>query len=289
MGRPTKPPANDGEAAAFLLSQIRFEPAELQMAVRKPGWCRPPSIFGDYHFWWVEHGSGELSIQGRPVRLRGGELLLLKPGDRVTARVLGKTPARVYFLPFLPLEEPLWSTLEFPANGCPCPAEWPSLIREGHARLAQLTRLGRPTHLARRAVFYRLLESLLEHGLLRPRPAAARSAPQKKLDAITKFLSGSLERSISLNEISQRSGLDPSTINRLFRRFLKCTPAHWRTTQRLEKARVLLASGEPVGEVSLKVGFGSASGFSRAFKARYGLSPENWSLEIRERKGLREA
>ncbi len=60
------------------------------------------------------------------------------------------------------------------------------------------------------------------------------------------------------------------------------TPQAYYLSIRLEQAQYLLRNTHmPITEVALATGFGSHSGFSRAFKHRYGASPRSYREEVR--------
>ena len=64
---------------------------------------------------------------------------------------------------------------------------------------------------------------------------------------------------------------------RAFQRVHDCTPLERLTKLRIERAAALLREGElQVSEVSEAVGYSYLSGFSRAVKRVYGVSPSEW-------------
>jgi AraC family cel operon transcriptional repressor len=69
----------------------------------------------------------------------------------------------------------------------------------------------------------------------------------------------------------------PTHLARSVRRFYGTTPTELVHTRRLRRAAVLLATtGDPIGEIGLRCGFGTASYFSSSFFAAEGITPSEF-------------
>jgi AraC-like DNA-binding protein len=69
-----------------------------------------------------------------------------------------------------------------------------------------------------------------------------------------------------------------STAERQFRRYTGLSPMNWMKEERLQvAARLLRTTNRRVGEVSAIAGFRDSFYFARAFRARFGASPRNFS------------
>ena len=91
---------------------------------------------------------------------------------------------------------------------------------------------------------------------------------------------------LSIETICRQLGVSPKQLRRLCVRATGQTPAAWYLQTRLEEASFLLQHGlSPVTEIALATGFGSLSGFSRAFAQHYGLSPRAWRNSRATRSG----
>jgi AraC-like DNA-binding protein/quercetin dioxygenase-like cupin family protein len=74
--------------------------------------------------------------------------------------------------------------------------------------------------------------------------------------------------------LAAASGVPEDTLARAFRRTLGCTPAEYLRRVREESAARALAEGDaPLGRVALDAGYYDQAHFSRAFKARFGVTP----------------
>ncbi|HAF85520.1 MAG TPA: AraC family transcriptional regulator [Sphaerochaeta sp.] len=79
---------------------------------------------------------------------------------------------------------------------------------------------------------------------------------------------------LSLSQIANHVGLDPSYFVRLFRKRMNTTPMKYYSNLQLEAARAMLTSGDlSIKEIAAKLQFCSEFHFSKRFKASTGSSP----------------
>ena len=91
-----------------------------------------------------------------------------------------------------------------------------------------------------------------------------------------------LEQPLSVAAICAAAGISHRQLDRLFADHVGCTPAAYYRDIRLDRARGLVTQTElALGEVALACGFQSAVHFSRAYKARFGLTPSRDRIEGR--------
>ena len=83
-------------------------------------------------------------------------------------------------------------------------------------------------------------------------------------------------RNCSCTTLAELSGVSPSTVLRIFRKHLGCTPNKYMLRRRLEMAATLLKAGCSVKETALRYGFADSSHFSRAFSRHFGVSPSEF-------------
>lgn len=86
---------------------------------------------------------------------------------------------------------------------------------------------------------------------------------------------------LELNAYARLCNRSLSSFKRDFQATYHTTPGRWLLDKRLVRAQELLSTtNKPMGDVILESGFENQSHFSRAFKARYGLSP----LQFRKKR-----
>lgn len=77
--------------------------------------------------------------------------------------------------------------------------------------------------------------------------------------------------------------LSVSHFARSFRRTFGCTPHHYVTARRIERARDLLRSpSRPMSEIALTCGLSDQAHLSRLFKQETGLTPSQWRRQYAE-------
>jgi AraC family transcriptional regulator len=80
---------------------------------------------------------------------------------------------------------------------------------------------------------------------------------------------------LSVNSLAAAVDLSPSYFTRAFTRSFACSPRSWLLAQRLDAAKQRLAeTSETVDQIALSLGYKSGSQLSRAFRARFGMSPQ---------------
>jgi AraC-like DNA-binding protein len=83
----------------------------------------------------------------------------------------------------------------------------------------------------------------------------------------------------SVQTLAQEAGMSRSVYAETFRRVLGMTPADYLASWRLGLARQQLRQGHTLQRIAEAVGYGSVAALSRAFKARWGVSPREWKRQ----------
>jgi AraC-like DNA-binding protein len=91
---------------------------------------------------------------------------------------------------------------------------------------------------------------------------------------------------IDLSQIADEAFFSRFHFMRLFKQAYGKTPHHYLTQVRLDKARELLAQGNPVTKVCYQVGFDSPASFANLFKRRAGASPSAYQTAQLQKQAL---
>lgn len=89
-----------------------------------------------------------------------------------------------------------------------------------------------------------------------------------------------LAENISLEELAQRFHCTSYHLIRSFKRERGLPPYAFLVHLRLERARELIARGQPLAQVALDTGFADQSHLTRRFKSLYGISPGIFKRQI---------
>jgi AraC family transcriptional regulator len=95
----------------------------------------------------------------------------------------------------------------------------------------------------------------------------------RRLQIAREYLHGSVDRRISLEQLSREACVSRYHLLRAFQHVFRQTPHAYLTALRLERARSLLQDGRSVTSTAMDVGFTSVSAFTRRFRAHYGIPP----------------
>ena len=89
----------------------------------------------------------------------------------------------------------------------------------------------------------------------------------------------------SIARIAQRLGVSPEHLSRQFKRDFQITPSAYLHQLRLADARLRLARGEPIVNVSLDVGYNDLSRFYKQFRKNSKTSPGACQTLMKPRRG----
>lgn len=99
----------------------------------------------------------------------------------------------------------------------------------------------------------------------------------EKLREILHYIQGNYHKKISLSEVAERFYFNSSTVSRMFVKYMGINYIEYINTLRLEKAREMLDdSNISISEAAVKTGFENVSYFSKRFKKKYGISPQDY-------------
>lgn len=106
--------------------------------------------------------------------------------------------------------------------------------------------------------------------------AAMQAEKPELLDRITAYVEMHYANSVTIGEVSRRFYVSSSTVSHLFRQKLGVSFYRYVTQRRLIAAKTLIEGGQLLETVAAQSGFSDYSGFYRAFRQEYGISPRQY-------------
>ena len=107
--------------------------------------------------------------------------------------------------------------------------------------------------------------------------AAQEGYPQSRVNAAILWYAERMETNPAFTQVARAVGVSAAHLRRLFHEVLLASPTQIIDQLRFQRALQLMSDPamklEAIGQ---QCGFGSASVFSRAFKAKFGASPQSW-------------
>ncbi|RUY87499.1 AraC family transcriptional regulator, partial [Mesorhizobium sp. M7A.F.Ca.CA.001.10.2.1] len=109
-----------------------------------------------------------------------------------------------------------------------------------------------------------LMQSLTRHGgqSAKPMTRTAWRAAALARD----YLTENLNRPVRSGELEAVTGLDRYALSRHFRAAFSTSPHRFLVMRRLQRARRMIAAGEPLAQIAVEAGFSDQSHFTRQFK-----------------------
>jgi AraC family cel operon transcriptional repressor len=252
------------------------------IAGQKPG----ESHDHDFHeFFWIEEGEGTHWINGRPMPLHPGDLVLVRAPDVHCFTSRSPEPMRLVNFAF---HARVWTHMRRRYfNGASVFFSAPSLAARSYVldeyqlaairQAASLLRSGLRDRLQTETFLLSVL-SLLKADRFN---AGLKAAPMWLREACTAI---GLDRNFAggMPALSRLAGRSPEHIAREFRRHLNRTPTDVINDARMSHAADRLAtSDEDIVAIALDCGLENLGHFYRLFHARYGSTPRAYRLQQR--------
>ena len=135
------------------------------------------------------------------------------------------------------------------------------------------------TDLGRVKLLFELFLLSLAKEAEAPKAESGRTALRKaEFRRISDYLKANLKRSLTLSVIASECSVSVSSLKEFCRIFCGCGPIDYLISLRIAHAKRLIREGSlNFSEIAAEAGFSSLHYFSRAFKARTGMSPSDYA------------
>lgn len=238
-----------------------------------------------YEIIFIRSGNLQYLVGTQRYRVQRGDVLLIAPGVShrpLFLERLQEAYARVVI--WLSAEgaallQSQWPCLSELSSG-PCVLRTGDLPTDSIAAYEAMFRRGVREYMAREpgwdaAVFANTLQLLvsLYRDFGRGRVVQPPAEKRELLDEIMSYVEDHLSERITLETTAHRFHVSESTVSQLFRKRMGVSYYRFVTQRRLIAAKTLIQQGTALENVAEAVGFSDYSGFYRAFKQEYGISP----------------
>ncbi|MCS5720141.1 AraC family transcriptional regulator [Herbiconiux sp. CPCC 205763] len=224
-----------------------------------------PHVHDDDQLAWMPEGAMELSVRAATWHLRRDHFAWIPAGVRHEMAFSGAgTLISVYAHPELRPSGDHWRR--------------PRIVGADDlsaAVLRHLTEAGSGPSPERRLRCHALLVDLLESAGTRHDIVALPGDPRARAVAARLLADPGDPR--ELDDWAAEVGVGAKTIARAFVADTGRTFREWRIQARMHVAAGLLAEGESVQDVAVRVGYATSSGFIAAFAARFGTTPSRYT------------
>jgi len=138
---------------------------------------------------------------------------------------------------------------------------------------------------AERAVLAPLIVEEIVFRLLRSDAAAVlrravRRGDEARIQESMAFIRAHAATRLTVDELARRAAMSPSHFAHRFRAVARVSPMRYVKHVRLHDARLLLLRGARASEVADRVGYASASHFTRDFKSYFGVPPAEYARRL---------
>lgn len=136
-----------------------------------------------------------------------------------------------------------------------------------------------------RTLLHRLLLEVLHCGRLHARARNGADPGRRfsvEIDVALDWIDRNLARSFDIPSVARRAGLSISAFHRRFLHEVGMTPSEYRTRQRIERARELLAHpDQSITSVAHALGFSTSQYFATVFRKYVGVTPREFRAGAR--------
>ena len=243
-----------------------------------------PNHFHEYYvIGFIENGQRYLSCKNKEYTIAPGDLLLFNPRDNHTCEQID---GKALDYRCINIQPEIMSKAVFEITGreyLPCftsqvvfHSELVPLLKELHLMIMQEEKDFR-----KEEIFFFLLEQLIEEYTDQNMPSP-KSEQSMEAKAICEFLEQNYMKNITLDDLSNLTGLSKYYLLRSFTKQKGISPYSYLETIRIDKAKRLLEQGVLPIDVALRTGFTDQSHFSNFFKKFIGLTPRQYMIIFKD-------
>jgi AraC family transcriptional regulator, arabinose operon regulatory protein len=227
-------------------------------------------------FYYIRGGEGWLKIRDKEFYPDKDQLFLLPAGIKQSYSVINDNPFTKYWCHFTATigQVNLFDILQLQDYiNIKVNAALEDLFKELILNMDsdEITASLRVKALLLQLITYYIENSVVEKIRLAP------SSQIEKLGLVISYIDNHLDKSISIDSLSEMVHFHPNYFMRLFKKHFGVSPIHYINKIRMDRAKNLLKTTEmAIKEIAASVGFNDVFYFSKAFKSYTGFSPSEY-------------
>ncbi|MGW8115261.1 AraC family ligand binding domain-containing protein [Caproicibacterium sp. NSD3] len=237
-----------------------------------------PNHFHEYYvIGFIEGGKRHLICKNKEFNIEPGDLLLFNPHDNHTCEQIDGKALDYRCINVQPdimrkavFEITGKNDLPYFTPQVVFHSDFIPLLRELHLMIMQEEKDFR-----KEEIFFFLLEQLIEEYTEQGVPPSD-TEQSAEIESICDFLEENYMKNITLNDLSNLTGLSKYYLLRSFTKQKGISPYSYLETIRIDKAKNLLKQGILPIDVALQTGFTDQSHFSHFFKKFISLTPKQY-------------
>ena len=260
--------------------------------------CKPYHVFAGERDEYIIHliiaGHGFYSADNSTWTLSGGQMFLIRPGRPIIYCADSRDPWQYVWIGFKgDRAQAILSECGFTKHRLvlpsPAPSEYLAILEEmfDHITLRYADVLFRESSL------YRILSLLCQNAA----NLSAESNIDLEREGANSYVTQAVDyiryhymHNITVSDVASQIGISGTYLNRLFKQTYNLPAQEFLMDFRMRRAAYLLVNTtQPVKEISQNVGYRDPLVFSKAFKKRFDVSPQNYrlykqDLEVRDKR-----
>lgn len=237
-----------------------------------------------YEITYICSGKGTFFIDDRSYKVKRGNIILTRPGEMHEGVADGIDPFRYFYIGFLFCdlgddEDSIYKEIRHIFDTIPYPA-----TEDMYDIESAFTKIYREILKSDKYSNYLIKSYMSEIVLLTSKNFTNNSKTMETydirrdlIDEIMNYINLNYDRLIKINEISSYIGYSSSYISHVFSKKMGMSIKDYCENLRLEKAvKMLQQSDKTISEIADAFHYSSVQSFSKAIKARYGVSPSSF-------------
>lgn len=101
--------------------------------------------------------------------------------------------------------------------------------------------------------------------------------PEKRVQLLLDFIHSNFKRKITIEDLARSASVSKTEVLRCFKSIIGVSPIHYLNSYRLQRAAALLLdTKKSISEIAIDCGFEDNSYFSKQFKKKYQLTPQEY-------------